>query len=801
MKLIKYEFYKLYQKKVLLFIAIILFALNWFLFYNEQTDVLYKNTKEYAELQSKYSKMDPQQALNELMIQSSHLSLVSIIAGQREKGIDEAIIRNDVQYGLDALPKPISYDELITRYEGYLNNADMLQSINVANHFLIKQLQYIISYPEFINSMEEKAESMQSISVFNKDNTFAYRNIIKTISDFKDLKGISLSLGQAEGVLAVSTFKLTDYFLITLIILSGVFLFSEERESGMLNLVRSTKEGRLALALSKIVTLISVTLVCAILFYSVNFCVAENMFGFGDPGRLIQSMGIFRDAQTPMTLYEYFTFFFILKLLSLILFAVISGLFFITISNTKTTYVCIGIVLTFSFLFYQFIYPSSYINVLKYLNIFAFLDSYNLIANYTNLNIFGYPVSRGVTTIATMIIAGVICLILYLLSFTKNLNQYMYLDLSFFKKKKKIELKKGSANLLTQEIYKNLLSNKILFLFILALIIGFSNLNLKEMYFDSKQILYHYYAMQLEGEITDEKNTWMENEQQRFDNIPNQAQKLAEQMKNHQISKDDYEVESMKLSEFAQQIIGFQPAKKQYEYLVKLEEEQGIRGHFISTISSDYLFNNSARDLLTGLIYSVLLILSLGNIFCCEYNKGMINIIRSTRNGRGRLFFFKSMIAYATSFLLMVILYLPFYITLIYRYKLTDWKAPIQSIQQYGGFNINLNMTQFIIILLTLQLLTAFVMTSIMNLLSQILKKQTLTILCGMIVLTVPFIFSFISKAIFQKGSLVAGFQLYDIFTKEDSVLFAFIYFVVLILLGVITEVIAYLKFCKRGFC
>lgn len=797
MKLMKYEFYKLYQKKVLLFITIILFALNWFLFYNEQTDILYKNTKEYAELQSKYSKMDPQQALDELTIQSSYLGLINLISVQRERGIDEAIIKNDIQSGLNALPKPISYDELITGYQGYLNNTDMLQSINVANHFLIKQLQYIISYPEFINSMEKKAESMQSISVFNKDNTFAYRNIIKTISDFKDLKGIPLSLGQEEGVLAVSTFKLTDYFLIALIILSCVFLFSEERESGMLNLVRSTKEGRLALAFSKIVTLISVTLVCGILFYSVNFWVAEKMFGFGDPGRLIQSMGSFRDAQTPMTLYEYFTCFFVLKLLSLILFAIISSLFFITISNTKITYVCIGIVLTFSFLFYQFIYPSSYINVLKYLNIFAFLDSYNLIASYTNINIFGFPVSRGVTAITTMIIAGVICLILYLFSFTKNINQYIYLDLSYFRKNKKVNLKKGSANLLIQEIYKNLFSNKVLILILVAFTIGFSNLNLKEMYFDSKQILYHYYAMELEGEITDEKNTWIKNEQQRFDNIPNQAKKLAVQMKNHEISKDTYELESMKLSEFAQQIIGFQPAKKQYEYLVKLEEEKGIQGHFISTISSDYLFNNSGRDLLTGLIYSVLLILSLGNIFCCEYNKGMINVIRSTRNGRGRLFFFKSMIAYATSFLLMVILYLPFYITLIYRYKFTDWRAPIQSIQQYGGFNTNLSVTQFIIVVLVLQLLTAFVMTSIMNLLSQILKKQTLTILCGFIVLTVPFIFTFISKAIIQKGSLVAGFQLYEIFTKKDSVLFAFIYFVVLILLGVVTEAIAYLKFCK----
>lgn len=798
MKLIKYELYKLCTKKIIFFVVFILFCLNSYLFYSNQRSVIFTNSKEYKTLESKYIHMDTNIAYDELEQLTKYFGFVQMILFQREQGIDEKIIKNQTESRLEQLSESISYEEFLERYVPNFDDIEEFKSIDEAIYFLMNQLRHINSYPDFILSMREKADKMERVSVFQQKNTFAHRNIIKTISDFDDLKEINLSLGQEEGVLAFSQFKFTDYFLLAIILLMGIYLFVDERENGILNLIKPTKNGRLQLAFSKLTVFIFVVVILGILFYGTNYILAKNMFGYGDTSRWIQSMSSFRDASIPMSLNQYFFFFGMIKFISLIFFTLLVSLIFIVVNNTRISYSLIGFILAISYLAYEFIYPISYINVCKYLNIFAFLDGHHLIANYVNLNIFGYPISRVTTTIVVLVLAIMVCYIFYLICFSNNFSHTINIRIRMLKGKRKVNLKSGSVNLFYQEVFKNFISNKILYLILLSLLIGYSNLNLKEIFFTFDQAIYNSYSMDLTGAINSEKTSHIEEEQFKFNDLSNQIELLNQQLEKKEITKEDFDMESLNLYNFASRGYGFNIVKEQYESLLRLQEERGIHGHFISKISSDYIFNLPKRDLLIGLIYSILLTLCLSNVFCCEYNKGMIHIIRSTRNGRGKLFFIKSFIGYISSLLLMAALYLPLYITLIFRYKFNDWIAPIQSIQQFRNIQMNINILGFITGVMVIQLITGFVMSAVLILLSQVVKKQNLIILLGFILFSVPFIFSFISPKMIQKAFFVGGFNSYYLLTDVKSITHIVLFFIIILILGLGSNIVAYKKFCNR---
>lgn len=799
MQLIKYEFNKLIHKKVIFFLLFFLLGLNIFLFLQDQKEVVFHNTTEYRSLLTKYSGMEPKQALSELKEIQNDYSILSRILYNRSIGVTEAVTQNDIQILLDDYPVPITYKAFTQRYSYLIKKEAEFQTAYAAINELIEQLNTISSYPQFIGSMEKKAQSMESVSIFAKKDTFAYRNIQKTVLDFNDLKQLSLELGQEEGIIAVSRFAFTDYFLLLFILILSVFLFAEERETGLLTILKSTTNGRLKLAGSKLLVLLLSTLFLFVIFYGGNLFSAKDRFGFGDTGRFIQSMASFRDAEMPLTVSHYLIVLFLLKLFALLLFAVITTLLFTLFSNTKLAFLINGGILACSYLAYSFIYPTSYLNPLKYLNIFSFLDSYQMIAYYNNLNLFGYPVSRLSSSISLIGGLIILCILTYLWIFSKSGSKNCSLNPALFKRKSGNHLSNGSVHLWNHELFKILFSNKGLLLLLLAFLLGLQYLDRSELFYTDEQYYYEYYARQLSGNLDGSKNSFLENEQQRFDHLSVDINSLLEQYNNHEISKEDYRNKSLELSEFAKFYPGFQTVKQQYELLSGLQEQKDISLHFISTIPSSYIFEDSNRDLLLGLLYSVFLILCLCNLFCSEYKNGMINLIRSTKNGRGKLFFKKSFIAYAIAALLMLFIYIPTYITLAGRYHFTDWTAPIQSIQKFSDFPFKISIIQFIVLIMMIQLTTAFAMVSTLLLLEQLLKKQTLTILTGVLILSVPMIFRYIVPKLIERYSFADGFNMYRHFSEQNSFLYVSLYVAAMIIITVLAETIAYRIFCNRN--
>ena len=563
----------------------------------------------------------------------------------------------------------------------------------------------------------------------------------------------------------------------------------------MLSLIKSTRNGRFKAAGAKIGTLICLTSLLSCAFYVSNLIFAENLLGYGDLSRNIQSMRAFRNANIVLSVGQYLGLFLCTKLASLVLFSVIAASFFAFFSSAKFSYITVGALLVISFACYTFIHPVSYINVLKYINIFAFLDTFSFWGDYVNLNIFGFPISRVMTSIVVIIILTLAVLILYLWLFSRASDKGRGFRLRMPKFIREFLSNFGKTSLTLQELYKSMISNKILLFIIVAVLLGLQNLSTEEMQYYIDDYAYQSYANQLAGPIGADKVEIIEREERKFDEIGIKQQEIIQQLKNHEIDYGEYMAQLSEIEGFAQMYKGFSKAKDQYTYLENLEAERGIRGSFISEISSQFMFDNFSRDVILAMIFSVILILAISNVFCAEYQNGMIRIIKSTKNGRSKLFLTKALICHISAILVAAATYVPLSVTFAARYKISDWSAPIQSIKLFENVQYSISIMGAAAVSIVCLAATVFAVTNVVLLLSQLVKKQNLTIILSLLLLVLPLIFGYLSVNIVQMFSTLGGFTMFSVFASYASVVPVVIYGIFIAAVWVLCAVFARKKF------
>ena len=97
---------------------------------------------------------------------------------------------------------------------------DRLDYVAVNN--LLTQTDYLTGYDGWLDNIQKSKENLLTFSIFNDPNSFSGRNIIKTAEEFEKLEGVELTLGADGAVDAFMTFRLTDYFLLVVLLLIGL---------------------------------------------------------------------------------------------------------------------------------------------------------------------------------------------------------------------------------------------------------------------------------------------------------------------------------------------------------------------------------------------------------------------------------------------------------------------------------------------------------------------------------------------------------------------------------------------------
>lgn len=784
MKLIGYELNKIVHKRIVMLLAIILLLINSVFFVNEQRKdhhLLIQNRDQYKQVEQSYKGLPPVDGkrLTTLQVQQFILygQFIQAYLSPKDSPWQKIVadLKRDNQQAYEQYEtSPYFNQEQAIIRDSYLLNMLRLQFEN-ADHFDDK-----------ISSMEEQANEMKSVSIFNKKDSFSYRNIVKTVEDFKPLRGLPFQLGLEEGIVSGTNTWSTDFCLAMLIFLLITILFYVEKEEGLTSLIRSTRHGKLRTFGAKLTALTLITIFLSLIYYGSILLLAERLYGFGSLSRYIQSMSSFYHAVQPLTVEQYLLVYMLLKILVNILLGWLMAALFLGLGHISKIYVATSLLLGASYLCYSLIHPNSYLNVLKYINILAFYDAFHFISDYRNLNILGYPVRKDTLTLWVWAIMTAILPLACAWLFVKQpVSITSPAPLRWIVKWKASLWKHRRMNsLFLHEWYKLLIVGKSVLVLIFAVILMYNRIDQNERPFDLDSGTYNRYILSLHGELTQEKLLFLSEERDKFTAMPQELDALKLKLKNKEIDLITYNQEKFKIDEYAKQDKAFRFVEKQRDYLLQLKQKQGITGNFVNTISSDALFNNQQDHLLDGIIYVFLLIVGLGPLFALDYKNEMMRVIWSSPRGRWRLFAMKHAIAYAFAIWLLVLVQIPKFYNVIVHYPRLDWSAPVQSIEVLGNVNWPISILTYVIVTSLLQLLGVLMLAHVILFIALSLKKQSFLLLTATSLAVLPLCLQYMGLSVIDKYSFNFAFELYGKFNSVSYGTGISLYFGGLVVVG-----------------
>ena len=183
MKLFFYEFKKVLNKRIFLIVLALCLAVNGFLLYsaqnNDENNLRLTYSDEYGKMLDEYS---------------------SIPIDEAKKQVDNELLAYEISGMLESMAQADN-EELIESYTSELeeyrkNNPEAYQkALNMnsqgedsfwKNSFLYdisQQIEYIKSYPDFIDEMYDRANAQSASSIFGDENSFSYKNLYKTADE------------------------------------------------------------------------------------------------------------------------------------------------------------------------------------------------------------------------------------------------------------------------------------------------------------------------------------------------------------------------------------------------------------------------------------------------------------------------------------------------------------------------------------------------------------------------------------------------------------------------------------------
>lgn len=634
-------------------------------------------------------------------------------------------------------------------YAASLEQPEMMEQLQQLSTelqlYLLLQEQYthIADHTVFLEQLASKADDMLSVSIFQKQDSFSYRNIIATAQAFERQGTLTLQPGINEQVESFFKHRLQDYIIVFFMLVFGFFIFHQERESKMDLLIRSTKHGRRQTILSKLmVYFVAISFVFFFVFGS-SFAMTSYLYGMDFIERSIQSVPGLARGQYVLSIAQFFIIFILLKWLAFLMLAALSALLFVAIRHLGQLLLIAASIIAIQYASYIFIHPYSPAGILKFVNLFYVLQTDQLLTYYRNLNLFGYPVPLLQTNLVFLLLAIIISVAASVWIYCKKLSETSanatWLAV-FDKLKSKLLRPTSSYSLFVHEWYKNMISNKGIVFIICALFFGYIGLQQEPIALDHIERTYLEYMGKFSGPLTEQRIEQIEQEKERLQGISNEIRHLEQALLEKKIELSDYSSQMTLLMPQANASSGFYKLYDQMRSLLMLQQSTGQQQTLMSATAGQYLFDHPFRVSLTAIIYMTLLMLSLSTIITSDYRSGMHLLQRSSRFGQTKLLRSKRAVSYIVICFLYIIVFLPPFLNVLNYYPHFYWNAPIQSIPLFEHYTWTVKVWQWSLLVVLLQLAASFVISEVIFMLSYLMKKQVLVLGCCIVLFLFPLI-------------------------------------------------------------
>lgn len=380
---------------------------------------------------------------------------------------------------------------------------------------VLSEVQAAIEYDTFLEETARRAESIGKVSIFSKPDSYSYRNNQKTAEAYEGMSKVNPDVGPFQGIEVWAGFEGTDAIALVLLIYVVFVLVVREKETGQLSLAFTTKNGRLIHGMVKL-GVCFVSAVGVVLFlWGTGLLATGTAYGWGDPGSAIQSVYAFRTCTLEISVGAFLILFLLMKIMSLFLIMLLVYGLACLFQSYVWLYITTVLVLGIEFILFYGIPSNSYLAVFKQINVMAYFGLDKTLGTYSNLNLFGYPVWY-LLVYALFLLIGIVgmfafCMIRY--AKQKSIVVQKKHRSAFFK-----SWFGKSVTLVSHECHKTLFYGKVLWILLAVAVFQFVSYKPMGEYFESTDdIYYKRYMLELEGMYSEEQEAWLRKERELYD--------------------------------------------------------------------------------------------------------------------------------------------------------------------------------------------------------------------------------------------------------------------------------------------
>ena len=559
-------------------------------------------------------------------------------------------------------------------YLSYRNSSHETDGIDYYETLLQEERAYPEEYRVFIQEMEERTEQLKKSSLLTREDPFRNKDLDKALKDYEKLKCLKIVSGDYTAVKKYGTYMTGILFEIAFVLLLLFYGFSEDKEQGRYQMLRSTKKGREALALSKVGTLSAVTVLYVVIQETSVILLLSSLYGAGELTAPIQSVPLFRNTHLSLSILSMYGLSLLYKSISLLTILMLSFFLSAWISRIQKAALCFAGILVTEFILWKTIGAASRLRALRYVSLFGFYLPSDSIGAYVNLNIFGVPVEKHSVTLilSGILLTGTAAFGTCLFSLKNQVRREGRLSGLLQRIRNVFPLGQRISSLKLLELYKPLIQQKKLLLILVILIYGVSLVKSAEkpvFFATGEEAAYEYYAEKLSGEygerqelILKEEEEALQEERERMNTLLREAIELKK-------DPDDEEAieQSCRLERQAQAIsaglTSYEAALvKVREQCAALKEKAEVSGKtvfFVNIARYKRFFRRSDDRLLTFLILGSTAVLLASGLNAMDEKFGMRTLIRTTMNGRNKLSSIRAGITAVFVLLLFLVFLIP----------------------------------------------------------------------------------------------------------------------------------------------
>lgn len=498
------------------------------------------------------------------------------------------------------------------------------------------QQQYVESYEVFIGELDERGELLLQARGEN-NSEFYKRNIQKTRKDYSGLKEINLDNQYNEGMEEYAKYSFGIFFSILFAFVTLEFLYFFEKRNGMIQILRSTKNGRRRMIRSKWIVYTGLVVVFAFVQEIITVLCYHAIYSLGNLECPVQSLSVFRDCSLNLTMWDALLLMIGNRVFLALTASAVIFFFGIIITDIVTAVGIAGMVFTIQYVFYKGGSINSSLDKLCCINLFYAWDMNKFIGEYHNINLFGYPIGKNVSMagvcLAFLIFAGILGPAVFSVRYQNGNKRFQNKIGRLIRRlfSKFLQFR----NLFVNECYKLFFLQKkwIIVAFFLFVGIKANKIYLPVNYYQTAyESAYHMYIANTEGEICQDTRDFIKSEQAYI--------LMLEEMMKDAIEEGD-EAKYLLLSvEYKSKNEAFKRFMEQYEKIA----EAGEKTYVVDELDYNKLISRYQKDVMLFMISALCFIIYISGIFASAQENKIYQLTHSTRNGREKIYVNKIMV-------------------------------------------------------------------------------------------------------------------------------------------------------------